>query len=338
MDHQKRALQFGAAAIAFALFLRLFGSAVTLARRIFQDPQVLSFAVFLQTGRVVRYPQAATTAPTEPEVSSEPEQEVITTLPPQPIRPAFQESDLDGLSLIYGCDYRPDLETLLLSALDWDLCDGEPAVLIIHTHGTEAYSPTADASYTPSGDYRTLDENYNMISIGDAVAAVLEANGISVIHDRSCHDHPSYNGSYTSARKSIAQYLEDYPSIRMVLDIHRDAVTTDSGQQLTTSATVDGQPSSQIMLVIGTDASGNHHPNWQTNLSLALKLTAQLERSYPGITRPIYLRSERFNMDMTSGSLLVEVGASGDTHEQALVAAEAFAKALVSLARGTSSE
>ena len=336
MDHQKRALQLGAAAIAFALFLRLLGSAVTIARGIFQDPQVLSFVVFLQTGRVVRYPQAATTAPTEPQAPSEPEQEVITTLPPPPVRPVFNPEDLDTLSLIYGCDYRPDLETRLLSSLDWDLCDGEPAVLIVHTHGTEAYTPTADTSYTPSGDYRTLDENYNMISIGDEVARILEAGGISVLHDRSCHDHPSYNGSYTSARKAIAQYLEEYPSIRMVLDIHRDAVTTDSGQQLSTSATVGGQESSQIMLVIGTDEAGNHHPNWQTNLALALKLTAQLERENPGITRPIYLRSQRFNMDMTAGSLLVEVGASGDTHEQAIIAANVLANAILALAKGTS--
>lgn len=336
MDHQKRALQLGAAAIALALFLRLFGSAITVARGIFRDPQILSFAVFLQTGRVVRYPSAATTAPTVPQIPTEPQQEVISTLPPQPEKPAFSQADLDNISLIYGCDYRPDLESLLLASLDWDLCDGEPAVLIVHTHGTEAYTQTAGASYTPSGDYRTLDEHYNMLSIGDEVARILEAGGISVLHDRSCHDVPSYNGSYVSARNSISDYLETYPSIRMVLDIHRDAVTTESGQQLATSATVGGQLSSQIMLVIGTDASGNHHPNWQQNLSLALKLHAQLERENPGITRPIYLRSERFNMDMTPGSLLVEVGASGDTHEQALIAANALANAILALAKGTS--
>ena len=336
MDHQKHALKLGAAAIAFALFLRLLGSAITVARGIFRDPQVLSFAVFLQTGRVVRYPQAATIAPTVTQEPTSPQQEVIATLPLQQDLPSFSQSDLDNISLIYGCDYRPDLENLLLSSLDWDLSDGQPAVLIVHTHGTEAYTPTAGSSYEASGDYRTLDESYNMISIGDEVARILEAGGITVLHDRSCHDHPSYNGSYVSARNSIADYLEQYPSIRMVLDIHRDAVTTDSGQQLSTSATVGGQNSSQIMLVIGTDASGNRHPNWQTNLALALKLTAQLERENPGITRPIYLRSERFNMDMTSGSLLVEVGASGDTHEQALIAANALATAILSLAKGTS--
>ncbi len=333
MDHQKTVLKWSAIAIGFALCLRLFGNAAALARGIFQDPQLLSFAVFLQTGRVVRYPQAVP-APTVPTVPTVPSQE--TTAPTEPAKPVFGPGDLEGLELIYGCDYRPELETLLLSALNWDLYGDAPTVLIVHTHATESYTPTADSAYTPSGDCRTLDTHYNMLSIGDEVARILQAAGIHVLHDRTLHDHPSYNGSYVSARKSIAQYLEEYPSICMVLDIHRDAVTRANGEPLTTSATVGGQQSSQIMLVIGTDATGNHHPNWQQNLSLALKLTAQLERENPGITRPIYLRAERFNMDMTPGSLLVEIGASGDTHGQALLAANALARGILALAKGTS--
>jgi len=121
----------------------------------------------------------------------------------------------------------------------------------------------------------------------------------------------------------------------MVLDIHRDAGAGENGYQLSTSATVGGQSSAQVMVVIGTDASGNTHPNWRTNLALALKLTAQLERNHPGVTRPVYLRQERFNMDMTPGSLLVEVGASGDTHEEAILAANALARGILQLARGT---
>jgi stage II sporulation protein P len=175
-----------------------------------------------------------------------------------------------------------------------------------------------------------------MVSIGEEVARILREGGVEVIHDKSYHDYPSYNGSYNNARKTIADYLEEYPSIRMVLDIHRDAAAMSNGGQLNTSATVGGQPSAQIMVVIGTDATGNHHPNWRQNLSLALKLSAQLERENPGITRPIHLRPERFNMDMTAGSLLVEVGAAGDTHEEAMIAANALARAVLALARGTS--
>ena len=120
----------------------------------------------------------------------------------------------------------------------------------------------------------------------------------------------------------------------MVLDIHRDASDGAGGSQLTTSGTVGGQKSAQLMLVAGTDTAGNYFPNWQENLALALKLTALLEQEDPGLTRPVTLREHRFNMDLTPGSLIVEVGAAGDRLEDALLAANAFARAVLQLAEG----
>ena len=348
MDHQKKALKIGAAAIAFAVFLRLFGIAFTAARDMFQETEWLSLAVFLQTGRVVRYPKVQNTEqtllqPAIPEATVPLETQPPAALPEEPpleneplSLPVFSQTDLEYVSVNNDSGYSVDLKPLISSALSWDLSDGQPAVLILHSHATEAYTPTAGAQYEASEDYRTLDIHYNMVSIGEAVAQILREGGIGVIHDTTLHDYPAYNSSYGNARKTIAAYLEQYPSIRMVLDIHRDAGIMSNGSQLETSATVGGEPSAQIMLVLGTDATGNYHPNWKENLSLALKLSAQLERDNPGITRPIHLRPERFNMDMTAGSLLVEVGAAGDTHEEAMVAAKALAMAILRLAKGTS--
>ena len=172
-----------------------------------------------------------------------------------------------------------------------------------------------------------------MLSIGDEIARVLEEGGVGVIHDRTLHDYPDYNNSYNLARDTIEGYLEKYPSIQIVLDIHRDASDSPDGQ-LVTSAIAGGQRSAQLMMVVGTDAGGNHHPNWQENLSLALKLTALLEQTNPGISRPIDLRKERFNMDLTAGSLLVEVGAAGNTHSEALIAANALAQSILALQGG----
>lgn len=333
MDHQRQALRIGAAAIAFAVLLRLFAFTFSAARDIFQETEWLSLAVFLQTGRVVRYPKTEQSVPELPQ----PTQPVQPTQPQSPaVLPTFSEEDLLNVGLINDSGYKLDLTPLITQALSWDLTEGEPAVLILHTHATEAYTPSGEDQYESSGDYRTLDTYYNMVSVGEEVARVLEEGGVSVIHDKTLHDYPSYNGSYGNARQTIAEYLEKYPSIRMVLDIHRDAAAMSSGGQLNTSATVGGQPSAQIMVVIGTDATGNYHPNWRENLALALKLTAQLEREDPGITRPIHLRPERFNMDMTLGSLLVEVGAAGDTHAEAMLAANALARAVLVLAKGTS--
>ena len=325
MDHQRQALKAGAAVVAFAVFLRLFGYAFSAARDIFQETEWLSLAVFLQTGRVVRYPQIQSPRPeaTEP---SQPDE-------PNGTLPVFTEQDLQNVGLINDSGYGVDMEALLNTDLTWDLAGGQPTVLILHTHATEAYT---GSQYEQTDAYRTLDAHYNMVSIGEEVARILRAGGVGVIHDTTYHDYPNYNTSYGNARKTIADYLEEYPSIQLVLDIHRDAADLANGSQLSTSATVGGQPSAQIMVVIGTDATGNYHPNWRTNLALAIKLTAQLEREDPGITRPIHLRPERFNMDMTLGSLLIEVGAAGDSHEEAMLAANALARAVLALAKGTS--
>ena len=146
-----------------------------------------------------------------------------------------------------------------------------------------------------------------MLCIGDAVANILRSHGIGVLHDRQVNDYPSYNGSYTRARETMAEYLNQYPSIQLVLDLHRDA-SDNGGNQLKTLAQVDGEPSAQLMLVVGTN-----YDAWQENLALAAKLHAQLERENPGIMRPISFRSQRFNQDLSPGALLIEVGAAGNT-------------------------
>ena len=122
---------------------------------------------------------------------------------------------------------------------------------------------------------------------------------------------------------------------RLMEYLHRDAASLDSGTQLSTHATVNGKSAAQIMLVVGTNAGGRNHPKWQENMSLALKLHAQLEKQYPGLCRPMGCRTERFNQDLSPGALLVEIGAAGDTLEEALVTVEALAEAISALALGT---
>lgn len=275
--------------------------------------EVLNMLLFLQTGRVMHF--QAPTAPTKPA-------ETQPTVPEKPAEtPDFSTAAIPAVQ--YFCDYRPDLHALLTKETALSLRANSPTVLIVHSHATESYSGTEN--------YRSLDDRENMTAIGAEIARVLEDSGIRVLHDKTYHDHPDYDASYGNARSTIRSYLEKYPSIRMVLDIHRDASDSTAGQ-LITSATVGGQKSAQLMMVVGTDGSGNHHPEWQENLSLALKLTALLEQEDPGISRPISLRSERFNMDLTAGSLLIEVGAAGNTLNEAKIAANALAQAIVTLA------
>lgn len=339
MNQHRLVVRVGAGAVAFALILRFFGTTgFTPMAAMLQRTDVLSFLIYLQTGRLVstvlqtEEPTSAETQPTEPEPSAPQESQAGQTQP-DPIRQeVFSPSDLQNIAVSYGCDYRPNLENLLLTGISWNLTAQEPTVLIVHTHATECYTPAEGETYGESGSYRTLEEPYNMVSIGDEIARVLEEGGICVLHDRTYHDYPSYNSAYASSRASVEAYLEQYPSIRLVLDIHRDA--SGGENQLTTWATVDGEASSQLMLVVGTHSMDAPHENWQQNLSLALKLHALLQRENPGICRPVNLRDWRFNQDLSAGSLLVEVGAAGDSHQQALTAARALAEGILALARG----
>lgn len=330
MDQHHNSLRVGAAAILCALVFRLFSTGVldSVACWLTQ-PNIAAFLTYLETGRNVRF---SASSEVFWEFSAE---SPAPAAPEETVLPTFCAEDVSLLNMYYACSLRPDLDELLTQPLDWDLTVREPTVLILHTHTTESYTQLAEA-YVESSDYRTLDENYNMLSIGDRVGEILTENGITVLHDRELHDYPSYNGSYTDARKAIQQYLEDYPTIQLVLDLHRDASDTSSGQ-LRTVASVEGNTSAQLMLVMGTNAAGLTHDNWQDNLSIALKLQVQLERQSPGITRPTILRSQRFNQDLSTGALLVEVGAAGNTHAEALLAAEQLANAIVALAKGTES-
>lgn len=345
MEQHRKVLRMGAAVVILAIVLRLIGAGFfSPIREMFENPRVLSFLVYLQTGRVVRYSDLktpeVTPKPTAPTGEAQPEDDQTEELPPvesqptEPVRPVFGEEDLSQIDVTYRCDYRPALAPLLSQPLDWSLIGEAPTVLIVHTHATESYEKQPGEEYVEDVTYRTRNEAYNMVSIGDEVARILRAGGITVLHDRTFHDYPSYNGSYNNARSSIQAYLEKYPSIQMVLDIHRDASDGANGQQMVTSATVEGEPSTQLMVVVGTDGTGNYHPNWRGNLSVGLKLTALLERQNPGITRPLTLRADRFNMDLTNASLLIEVGAAGDTHERAMVAARALAQGILALAHG----
>jgi stage II sporulation protein P len=358
MFQRKEVVSIGIFALVVALLLRMAGYVGILP---LQNGDMLSLLVYLQTGRVVRYPgtpapeRPPAALPTVPPPSSAPAttQPPPTTsappvtsvppattalpptqpLPPPPVSLQLTAEDAHAVRLNDLVDYDPDIEALLLSPLDWDLTADGPAVLILHTHATESYTQQPEEIYQESSAYRTLDAAYNMLSIGEELAAVLTAGGIQVLHDLTLHDHPSYSGSYDYARQTIAAYLDAYPSIRMVIDLHRDALDFNTDPQLTTLATVNGSRSAQLMLVAGTDRN-LAYPGWADNLALGVKLTAVLENMYPGITRPILLRSQRFNLDMTPGSILVEVGANGNTHQEALTAVRALGEAILVMANG----
>lgn len=323
MNSYRRSLQVGKAAIAWALVLRLWMAGVPerVLRRLSQ-PDMASFLIYLETGRDVRF--SLSRKNTVAAFSRESPAPVL----PEPDRAVFSRQEAEDIAIRYSCQHRPDLQALLTQSLDWNLADGEKRVLILHTHATESYTQEGE-DYEESGAYRTLDEDWNMLCIGSRVAEILEQQGIGVIHDTTLHDYPSYNGSYGRSRETAEKILAENPGIRLILDLHRDAAGT-VGNQFRTQAETDTGTASQLMLVLGTN-----HDHWQENLALGEKLYVLLERDTPGIMRPISLTEQRFNQDLCPGSLLIEVGAAGNTRQEALLAAEKLAQAIAALGDGS---
>ncbi|MDE5556815.1 MAG: stage II sporulation protein P [Ruminococcus sp.] len=191
----------------------------------------------------------------------------------------------------------------------------EPLVLIYHTHTTESFEPYVRDFYDANFNYRTTDETKNMVMVGDAIQAELEAQGIGVIHARDIHDYPSYNGSYGRSRETIQPILEQYPSIKVVLDIHRDAVSGE-GVAYQPFVEINGKEAAQIMIISGCDDGTLGMPNFMKNFHFACRLQEQFENDYSGFTRPILFDYRHYNQDLTTGSLLIEVGSHGNTLEQ----------------------
>lgn len=220
-------------------------------------------------------------------------------------------------------DYALDAEALL-APFAAELGEEEPQILILHTHGSEAYTMPAGEEYTPSGDWRTADTAYNVVRIGDEMAKIFAANGISVLHDRTLYDAPEYNGAYGRSLAAIEGYLAQYPSISFVLDIHRDAVSDAEGNTYKLISQTKEGAAAQISFVVGTDGSGLTHENWQENLKLSVAVQNAVLADYPTLMRPITLRNTRYNQHATAGSLLIEMGAAGNSLDEALLSARLF--------------
>ncbi len=230
----------------------------------------------------------------------------------------------NSLDIKNETEYNIDVPAMLNES--FAISTNKPKVLIVHTHGSESYTQSKKYSYTPNGNYRTQDLNYNVVRVGEELAKNLEKNGIDVIHDKTINDYPSYNDSYNKTAKIIQKHIEKDPDIAFVFDIHRDAVG-EGDNVVKFVSEVRGENTAQVMIVCGTDTN-LENPDWMENLKLALKIQSKFETDYPGFLRPLNLRKERFNMHLTTGSLLFEVGTNGNTLDEALASARFLAEGL----------
>ncbi len=239
----------------------------------------------------------------------------------------------NGIAIINRSGTAVDIAAAL--AREWNVTlttTDAPQVLILHTHGSEGYM-TYDAGYYNSGDRnRTEDHTKNVCAVGEAIRLVLAQHGITAVHDTTVHDRPVYSGAYTRSAEAAKKWLEQYPTIQVVLDIHRDAIMEGDTNIVKPTAVVDGKKAAQMMLITGVvSTEGLPHPYWQENLAFSTRLQQAMDRVSPDLMRPLNTVASRYNQHLSAGWVLVEVGSEGNTVEEAVYAGQLLAQTLVML-------
>ena len=225
--------------------------------------------------------------------------------------------------------YKLNIEELLKQKAELNIQDiSEPTILVYHTHTTESYTLLDVGYYTESLSSRIDDNSRNMVRVGDELCKYLEEMGFGVIHDTEIHDE-KYTGAYSHSRKSVEKYLEEYPSIEITIDLHRDDITYDDGTMVKPTATVNDKKAARMMIIAGAEyGSVENYPDWEYNLRFALAVQNKVASMYDGLMRPILFSERKYNMDETRNSFLLEVGTTANTLDEACYSARLFATAL----------
>lgn len=244
----------------------------------------------------------------------------------------YIENDIDIKTNddISSQENEPDIEKITS-------IQGKPLVLIYHTHTTESYTPSKKFNYELTDQsYHTEDLNYTVVKVGEVLTEELNKLGIPTLHNKTVHDIPTYMTSYSNSLKTAKQVLEENPSIKIVIDLHRDAPFTESekSRELTT-VKIDGKTYSRILFVIGSDKVFTH-PKWKENHKFALLLSDKIEEIYPGISRGIDLRENRFNQHLANKAILLEIGSHGNTMDESIETAKLFAESLAEVVKDLS--
>ena len=224
--------------------------------------------------------------------------------------------------------YNPDIKKLLEQDTDLSIGDkSKPTVLIYHSHTTEAYS-LLDVGYYNSSDARSKNADRNMVRVGDELTRYLEKHGFVVIHDTEIHDE-EYNSAYDHSRAVVEKYLEEYPSIEITIDVHRDDITYSDKTKVKPTAVINGKKAARMMIIAGCEYNRvKNFPNWEKNLRFDLQVQNKVNELYEGLMRPILFSERKYNMYETDYSFLLEVGTDANTLEEACYSARLFGDAL----------
>lgn len=239
------------------------------------------------------------------------------------------ESSLPCMELIADSDAEPDSENVT-AAVQTETQkskeaetskpkktkknNGAPKVLIYHTHATESYLPAS------SGNYHTTKEENTVRDAGDVLEEVLEERGIGVVHDKTLHDNPSYNESYSRSFETVKSLLKKYPSIECIIDLHRDATAAEVSGPV---QTVGGKSCAVYSYVLS-----NTTETYEENSAFLGKLNTIADSKYEGYTGEILERPYWYNQELSGKSILIEMGNNRNNIKDVRRCAEIFGEIL----------
>ncbi|MCG0277571.1 MAG: stage II sporulation protein P [Thermanaeromonas sp.] len=208
----------------------------------------------------------------------------------------------------------PPPPPLNINQLDKD--SKHPLVAIYNTHNAESYAPSQGAEKLPG-------QNGGVVRVAAVLAETLTQDyGIPVVRSETIHDYPDFTLSYANSEKTVRRMLAENPSIQIVLDIHRDA-----GLKQPPVAYINNQEVAQILIVVGSNAR-LEHPNWRQNEAFAQKLAKIMDELYPGLCRGVRVQQGRYNQHLHPRALLLEIGSSNNTLDQAQRSAKLLARVI----------
>ena len=243
----------------------------------------------------------------------------VTEVDNSGVNPRYTD-EYNGVFINNGTNYQ-----LTQEMLTPDVEVNKNKVAIYHTHTCESYTPTEQYQYTASGNFRTIDLNYSVSRVGDELEKWLSTYGCTVIHDRTYHDYPAYNGSYSRSLVTAQNVLSTNQDADIVIDLHRDAIADETyGPRVK----IGDEYVSQLMFVIGTDGANSAHTNWLQNLKFAIKVQQKANELYPGLFKPIILRNSEYNQHVAKAACIIEVGSTGNTLEESMGAMKYLARIL----------
>ena len=201
-------------------------------------------------------------------------------------------------------------------------------VLIYHTHTYEAYEQTADDPYQALEKWRTRDERHNVVAVGKALRASLEAMGFVVTHDTTAYEPPTMDDAYERSLVMLESRIGAGEAYDLIIDLHRDAIASSSGVRRT--VVIGGEEVARFMVLVGKGTTGGYvqKPDWEANLAIAERITESLNQQCDMLARDVKIKTGRFNQHIADRCVLIECGMNTNTLQEVLAGVPYLAQAI----------